>query len=75
MKIFFLVILLVGIHLPVFAVFPAVIPSEKPDFPMSIAMERLYDEWNPHEDRANELYSNFKYSAIQGLEFKPNISR
>ena len=75
MKIFLLVILFVGIHLPVFAVFPAVIPSEKPDFPMSIAMERLYDEWNPHEDRANELYSNFKYSPLKGFDDIPFTSR
>ena len=55
--------------------FPALIPSVKPSGKISPAIERLYDEWNPHEDRANELYSNFKYSAIQGLECKPNISR
>ena len=36
--------------------FPAVMPMEKPDFPLSAAMARVYDEWNPHEDRGNELY-------------------
>ena len=55
--------------------FPALIPSVKPSGKISPAIERLYNKWNPHEDRANELYSNFKYSAIQGLECKPNISR
>ena len=55
--------------------FPALIPSVKPNGEISPAIERLYNEWNPHEDRANELYSNFKYSAIKGLECKPNISR
>ena len=33
--------------------FPAVMPSKKPDYPISAAMARLYDEWNPHEDRGN----------------------
>ncbi|VGO16367.1 hypothetical protein PDESU_04958 [Pontiella desulfatans] len=54
--------------------FPAVIPNEKPDFPISAAMERLYDEWNPHEDRANELYSNFKYTELN-FKREKNVSR
>ncbi|MCK5173275.1 MAG: family 43 glycosylhydrolase, partial [Planctomycetes bacterium] len=57
-------------------VFPAKMPMEKPtDIKLSSAMERLYDRWNPHEDRANELYSNFKYTHLKGLSRKPNISR
>jgi hypothetical protein len=55
--------------------FPAVIPEEKPDYPMSAAMERLYDEWNPREDRGNELYSNFKYTELKGLKRETNVSR
>ena len=55
--------------------FPAVIPEEKPDHPMSAAMERLYDQWNPHEDRANELYSNFKYTELEGFKREANVSR
>ncbi len=56
--------------------FPALIPMEKPaDQPLSAAMKRLYDEWNPHEDRANELYSNFKYSRLEGLSHGPKASR
>jgi hypothetical protein len=55
--------------------FPAVVPHEKPDRPLSAAMERLYERWNPHEDRANELYSNFKYSRLEGLERSETISR
>ena len=39
MKFYFSLIIVFSIHLSVFAVFPAVIPSEKPDFPMSIAMK------------------------------------
>ena len=55
--------------------FPAVLPLEKPDRSLSAAMERLYDVWNPHEDRGNELYSNFRYSSLQGLEESLQISR
>ena len=55
--------------------FPAQIPMEKPDRPLSAAMHRMYDQWNPHEDHGNELYSNFKYTDLKGLERSPNISR
>jgi hypothetical protein len=56
--------------------FPAKLPLEKPtDRKLSAAMERLYDVWNPHEDRGNEFFSNFKYSRIKGFSRKPNISR
>ncbi len=55
--------------------FPAIMPEEKPDRPLSAAMERLYDRWNPHEDRGNELYSNFKYSRISGFPSESGISR
>ena len=56
-------------------IFPAVTPAIKPDYPLSLAIQRLYDPWNPYEDRSNELYSNFKYTPLQGLELKPEISR
>ena len=56
--------------------FPAILSLTKPtDRPLSAAMQRLYDQWNPHEDRGNELYSNFKYTPLEGLELKANISR
>ena len=57
------------------AIFPAVIPLEKPDYPVSSAVARLYDQWNPHEDRGNELHSNFKYSEIEGLPASATVSR
>lgn len=56
-------------------IFPAQMPEEKPDYPLSPAMARMYDVWNPYEDRSNELYSNFKYTPLQGFELKPEISR
>jgi len=55
--------------------FPAKIPLEKPNRPLSLAMERMYDKWNPHEDRANELFSNFKFSPLEGFSDEPNVSR
>ena len=57
-------------------VFSALIPREKPTGrPISRAVERLYDQWNPLEDRNNELYSNFKYTRLKGLELSGEISR
>jgi hypothetical protein len=55
--------------------FPSKIPLNKPDRPLSAAVERLYDQWNPHEDAGNELYSNFKYTKIEGLSGSPRDSR
>jgi len=56
--------------------FPAKIPLTKPaDRKLSAAVERMYDEWNPHEDPANELYSNFKYSRLEGFRYEGNVSR
>jgi hypothetical protein len=55
---------------------PAELPAKKPtDRPLSAAVERLYDEWNPREDRGNELYSNFKYSRLKGFSYENNTSR
>ena len=56
--------------------FPAKVPMTKPaGHKLSAAVERLYDQWNPHEDRANELYSNFKYSRLKGFSYENNTSR
>jgi len=56
--------------------FPAQLPVTKPtERPLSAAMQRLYDVWSPQGDRANELYSNFKYSRLQGFSYENNASR
>ena len=72
---FILILYLLNWAQPGYADFPARIPINKPVYNISPAVERLYDEWNPHEDRENELYPNFKYSPIEGLERSKTISR
>ncbi|RZO87620.1 MAG: glycoside hydrolase, partial [Kiritimatiellaceae bacterium] len=67
-------ILLVG-WVGIGGAFPALIPEEKPAVRVSPAVERLYDEWNPYEDRANDLYSNFKYTPLIGLPEGDELSR
>ncbi|MHC4330201.1 MAG: glycoside hydrolase family 117 protein [Planctomycetota bacterium] len=68
--------LVYGRDSPADKAFPAKIPLEKPSgSKLSAAMERMYDVWNPHEDRANEFFSNFKYSRLEGFSREPNVSR
>lgn len=56
--------------------FPAVMPIEKPaDRRLSASWSRMWDRWNPLQDRGNELYSNFKYTPLGGLSREPNVSR
>jgi hypothetical protein len=56
--------------------FPAVIPPEKPtDRPLSAAMARMYDVWNPHEDRANPFFSNFRYSRLTGIDQEQDLTQ
>lgn len=56
--------------------FPMKMPLDRPaDRPLSAAMARLYDVWNPYEDRGNELFSNFHYSRLAGFALEPNVSR
>jgi hypothetical protein len=56
--------------------YPSLIPNRKPtDRPLSAATQRMFDVWAPHEDRGNPLYSNFKYSALEGFEESPTLSR
>lgn len=56
--------------------FPAKVAMTKPaDIPLSAATQRLYDVWNPCEDRGNEFFSNFRYSRLSGFSDEPNVSR
>ncbi len=49
--------------------FPYVLPKEKPDFEMSPAMERVYDQFGGATPQDNELYTQFKYTALKGLDY------
>ncbi len=56
--------------------FPAVMPDEKPtDRALSASWSRMWGRWNPHEDRGNQLYSNFRYTPLRGFPLEPNVSR
>ena len=43
-------------------------PAEKPDFPLSAAMERMFDYPAPRV-QDNELYTTFKYTALEGFDY------
>ncbi|PWJ57929.1 glycosyl hydrolase family 43 [Dyadobacter jejuensis] len=49
-------------------VFPHKMPTEKPDFPMSAAMERMFDYPAPRV-HDNELFSQFKYTRLEGFDY------
>ena len=49
--------------------FPLVLPEEKPDIELSAAMERLYTEYPAARPEDNELYSQFKYTELKGLDY------
>jgi hypothetical protein len=49
--------------------FPNDLPESKPDRPLSAAMERFYDQWNGATGEANELFTNFKYTPLTGLDY------
>lgn len=49
--------------------FPFVLPKEKPDRPMSAAMERIYNDFDAPRPEDNELFSQFKYTALKGLDY------
>ncbi len=51
------------------------IPLEKPDRPMSAAVQRLYDQWSPLADFDNEFYTLFKYSRTCGIGKDADVSR
>ncbi len=49
--------------------FPFEMPLEKPTFKMSAAMNRQYDNWQATRPQLNELYSQFRYTALKGLNY------
>lgn len=49
-------------------VFPHKMPTEKPDFPMSAATERMFSYPAPRV-QDNELFSQFKYTRLKGFDY------
>lgn len=49
--------------------FPFKLPKEKPNQPLSRAMERNYDNYMAPKPEDNELYTQFKYTEIKGLDY------
>ncbi|TWT49395.1 Glycosyl hydrolases family 43 [Rubripirellula amarantea] len=49
--------------------FPFKIPTEKPDMPLSEAMNRAYDDYESPTYWGNELSSKFRYTPLKGLTY------
>ena len=49
--------------------FPFILPKEKPDRPLSAAMERSYTAYMAPRPEHNELYSQFKYTKLEGFDY------
>ncbi len=49
--------------------FPFILPKEKPNRPLSAAMERNYNAYLAPRPEDNELYSQFKYTQLKGLDY------
>ena len=53
------------------AIFPyGNVPPDKPNMPLSEAMNRVYEgSYTSKEVETNELFSNFKYTPLEGLDY------
>ncbi|MFR9499754.1 MAG: family 43 glycosylhydrolase [Rikenellaceae bacterium] len=51
------------------ASYPYVQPKEKPNFELSAAMNRVYDNYKAATPQDNELYTQFKYSKLEGFDY------
>lgn len=49
--------------------FPFLIPAEKPNRPLSAAVERNYDAYEAIRPEQSELYTQFKYTELQGFDY------
>nr|WP_264619603.1 family 43 glycosylhydrolase [Flavobacterium sp. 7A]MCW2119924.1 hypothetical protein [Flavobacterium sp. 7A] len=49
--------------------FPFILPTEKPNRVLSKALERNYDNYMGPTPETNELYSQFKYTELKGLDY------
>ncbi len=51
------------------ASFPFELPARKPDQPLSAAMERLYANYPAPTYYTNELFTQFRYTELKGLDY------
>lgn len=49
--------------------FPYKLPKEKPDRPLSAAMDRIYTQYMAPRPEDNELFSQFKYTKLKGFDY------
>jgi hypothetical protein len=49
--------------------FPQKMPNEKPDRPLSVAIERNYDAYLAPRPQDNELFTQFRYTELKGLDY------
>jgi len=49
--------------------FPFLVPEQKPDRPLSAALERNYDAYLSIRPEQNELYTQFKYTELKGFDY------
>lgn len=49
--------------------FPFILPKEKPDRPLSAAMERNYSKYLAPRPEDNELYTQFRYTKLEGFDY------
>ena len=55
--------------------FPYVMPRERPDLPLSRAMDRLFANYSEPSTWWNELYSQFRYTELEGLDYRGGDGR
>lgn len=53
--------------------FPYIFPNTKPAIKLSEAMNRNYDLYPAPRPEDNELYSQFKYTEIKGLDYNGGV--
>ncbi len=49
--------------------FPYYMPAEKPDRPLSAALERSYSRYRTTSEFDNELHTQFRYSELEGFNY------
>ncbi|WP_024481462.1 glycoside hydrolase family 117 protein [Cellulophaga baltica] len=62
-------LLLLVAHTATSQSFPFKLPKEKPNQPLSAAMNRNYENYTAPRPEDNELYTQFKYTEIKGLDY------